>query len=74
MAAPVAAKPTMAEVTAEEAKPAISVGDTVIHRVWQEGTVVSGSGSVVKVRFETVGEKILGLSWMTDSCEIKKNS
>ena len=72
--APAAPKPVSAEVPAKEEKPAVTAGDTVIHRVWQEGTLVSVDGSRVKVRFDTVGEKVLGLSWLVDNCEIRKNS
>ncbi len=73
-AAPAVPKPVSTEVPVKAEKPAVSVGDTVIHRVWQEGTVVSVDGSRVKVRFDTVGEKTLGLSWLVDNCEIRKNS
>lgn len=73
-AVPAAPKPVSAEATVKAEKTAVSVGDTVIHRVWQEGTVVSVDGSRVKVRFDTVGEKVLGLSWLVDNCEIKKNT
>ena len=73
-AAPAVPKPVSAEAPVKEEKPEVSAGDTVIHRVWQEGTVVSVDGSRVKVVFDTVGEKILGLSWMVDNCEIRKNS
>lgn len=73
-AAPAVPKPVSAEAPVKEEKTEVSAGDTVIHRVWQEGTVVSVDGSRVKVVFDTVGEKILGLSWMVDNCEIRKNS
>ena len=73
-AAPASAKPASAEASApvKEETPAVSVGDTVIHRVWQEGTVVSADDSRVKVAFHTVGEKTLGMSWLVDNCEVKK--
>jgi len=54
-----------------EDKPKVAEGDTVVHRVWQSGMVVSVNGGAVKVRFDTVGEKVLGLSWIVDNCEVK---
>ena len=72
-AAPAVTKPAENRTPVTEAVAEVEVGDTVIHRVWQEGTVVSVNGGAVKVRFETVGEKVLGLSWMIDNCEMKKN-
>ena len=61
-----------AKVPEKEETPAVSVGDTVIHRVWQEGTVVSVDDSRVKVAFVSVGEKTLGMSWIVDNCGVKK--
>ena len=74
-AVPAAVKPASAEAPApvKEETPAVSVGDTVIYRVWQEGTVVSVDGSKVKVAFASAGEKTLGMSWIADNCEIRKN-
>lgn len=73
-AAPAAPKPVSAEAPAKQEKTAVSVGDTVIHRVWQEGTVVSVDGSKVEIVFDTVGEKILGRNWMLENCEIRRNA
>jgi len=56
---------------AAEEKPKIAEGDTVVHRVWQNGTVVSVNGGAVKIRFDAVGEKTLGMSWIVDNCEVK---
>jgi len=72
MPAPVVPEPVPEEKPLAETKPAVSAGDTVVHRVWQEGTVVSVDGSKVKVRFDTVGEKTLGMSWLAENCSVIK--
>jgi len=53
-----------------ETKPDIKEGDMIIHRVFGEGCVVSVS-SCIKIVFESVGEKTLGLDWTIQNCEIK---
>lgn len=46
----------------------------VVHRIWQEGTVVAVNGSAVKVALDAVGEKTIGMSKIVVDCKIEKNS
>ena len=63
-------KPVQKEPAAPKEVPGITVGSVIVHRVWQEGTVVSVNGGAVRVNFASVGEKTLGMSWILDNCEI----
>ena len=58
---------------AEKAQPEIGVnaGDIIIHKVWGNGTVLS-AGSILTVRFDSVGEKQMGLKWVVQNCELKQ--
>ena len=51
----------------------VSVGDTVVHRVWGKGNVLSVDGSRVNIAFDTVGEKTLVMKWIIDNCKIEKS-
>lgn len=65
---PKACTPSAPKQNAEA--PEIKVGDTVIHKVFGEGTVLAVS-SHLTVSFASVGEKVLGIAWVRENCGIK---
>ncbi len=54
--------------------PTVAEGDIVIHKVFGRGTVKELSPESVKVSFETVGDKLLGLAWVKANCGVEKGS
>ena len=56
-------------VKEEKSLPHMEPGAVIVHKVFGKGTVVSLSGTVLKVRFDSVGEKSLGLSWVLENCK-----
>ena len=64
--------PAVPSVADAPADPDIKVGDTVIHKLWGQGTVTSVTPSFA-VAFASVGEKKLGLAWVKQNCQIIKS-
>ncbi len=67
-------QPPKESAAAKEEKPLPKVepGAKIIHNTFGEGTVISSSGNILKVRFDSVGEKMIGLSWTAANCRIEQ--
>jgi len=58
----------MQEFTSEETKKSLSAGDIVIHKIWGEGKIISADCGILTIKFEYVGEKKMGESWVLQNC------
>lgn len=58
------------EAVVTEAPRKLSLGDVVDHKAFGRGTVTELGSTTVKVTFETVGVKALGIDWVKKNCEI----
>lgn len=54
--------------------PEIVEGDIIVHKVFGKGTVLSVTGTALKVQFSSIGEKALGLIWVHQNCKIEKTN
>jgi len=50
--------------------PALETGNTVTHKIWGDGTVVSVANGIAVMNFASVGEKKLGVDWVVKNCAV----
>lgn len=50
----------------------LHIGDHIQHPAFGIGKIVEMAGTTIKVTFESVGEKVLGIPWVLEHCEIQE--
>ncbi|MGN1030178.1 MAG: DUF6977 family protein [Butyricicoccaceae bacterium] len=61
-------KPPASPVGQDTAAPVFHSGDRIEHTLWGVGEILE-AGFILKIRFDTVGEKKLGAAWVSANCK-----